>query len=84
MGLYNGMTLTIMSDRQKRLIVACATEFFDAHIRYCARHVYANFQKKFSEVDLRKKFWKATKGTNQLGFNIVIESIKFDDKVVHK
>lgn len=42
-GLCDGMALTIMSDRQKGLIVICATKFPNAHMRYCVRHVYDNF-----------------------------------------
>lgn len=37
------MALTIMSDRQKRLIVACVVEFPEAKIRHCARYVNAKF-----------------------------------------
>ncbi|KAJ0015205.1 hypothetical protein Pint_21536 [Pistacia integerrima] len=39
--------ITIMSDRQKGLVDAIQTCWPNASVRHCARHVYANFRKKF-------------------------------------
>lgn len=56
MQITNRITMMIMSDRQKGLIATCAEIFPETQIRYCDRHVIANFQKLFSSEILREKF----------------------------
>ncbi|CAI9303419.1 unnamed protein product [Lactuca saligna] len=59
----NGAGLTLLSDQHKGLIEAVKERVPDAEHRQCARHVYANFKKKFKGVAYRKIFWRAAKAT---------------------
>lgn len=78
------MSLTIMSCRQKSLIVALYQHFSYAKIRFCGGHVYANLKKKFSIETLREKLRKAVRATNKIDFDIVIDAIKRKDEATHK
>ena len=42
----------------------------------CARHIYANFRKKFSGAKFENLFWRASKATTEAHFNIVMKEIK--------
>ncbi|KAJ0054128.1 hypothetical protein Pint_01509 [Pistacia integerrima] len=48
--------VTFMSDRQKGILNALEAKWPNARSRFCARHVYANFRKKFPGVHIRKLF----------------------------
>lgn len=54
---HSGNILTIISDMQKGLVNAVHDVLPLAEHRYCARHVYANWSKKWRTGELRKKFW---------------------------
>ncbi|CAI9279734.1 unnamed protein product [Lactuca saligna] len=53
-----GRGLTIISDQHKGLIEAVKERVPECEHRQCARHVYANFKKKFSGAEYRKLFWE--------------------------
>ncbi|KAK3222145.1 hypothetical protein Dsin_009170 [Dipteronia sinensis] len=53
--------ICFMSDRQKGVIGALKMYWPKASVRFCARHIYANFSTKYSGQKMRKLFWKASK-----------------------
>ncbi|CAH9123613.1 unnamed protein product [Cuscuta epithymum] len=55
--LKTGSYLTLISYMQKRLIIAAQDVIPDEEHRFCARHVYANWSKKWRGDQLCKKFW---------------------------
>lgn len=55
-----------------------------AEHRQCARHIYANFRKKFSGVLYRNLFWKAAKCTYPQQFEEVMNEIKKESKEAYK
>ncbi|CAI9286925.1 unnamed protein product [Lactuca saligna] len=59
----NGVGLTLLSDQHKGLIEAVKERVPDVEHRQCARHIYANFKKKFTGAEYRKLFWRAAKAT---------------------
>ncbi|GJR64872.1 hypothetical protein Tco_0010937 [Tanacetum coccineum] len=52
--------------------------------RQCARHIYANFRKKFTGVQFKNLFWKAAKATYPAKFEKVMTEIKDISKEAHK
>ncbi|KAI3697583.1 hypothetical protein L6452_30676 [Arctium lappa] len=48
-GLTDGLGVTLMSDQHKGLVEAVKEVFPLAEHRQCARHIYANFRKKYTE-----------------------------------
>ncbi|CAN0893143.1 hypothetical protein LINGRAHAP2_LOCUS17978 [Linum grandiflorum] len=57
------------SDQQKGLVPSVATLFPNAEHRLCARHIYANWRKKFKCNKWQKMFWKCAKATTEPFFN---------------
>ncbi|XP_048608921.1 uncharacterized protein LOC125584471 [Brassica napus] len=56
--LGNGEQLTIISDKQKGLVIAIEAELPNAEHRMCARHIYANWRKQgFSRSEYKNLFW---------------------------
>ncbi|XP_048603739.1 uncharacterized protein BNAC02G17160D isoform X1 [Brassica napus] len=54
----NGENLTIISDKQKGLVIAIAAELPHAEHRMCARHIYANWRKQgYSRSEYKNLFW---------------------------
>ncbi|XP_074303996.1 uncharacterized protein LOC141638481 [Silene latifolia] len=57
----DGEGLTIMSDRQKGLLEAFNTVTPKAEIRFCARHIWANFKLQWSGTLMKESFWAAAR-----------------------
>ncbi|XP_057803543.1 uncharacterized protein LOC131018863 [Salvia miltiorrhiza] len=57
--LGNGSRATIMSDMHKGLMEAVNDQIPDVEHRWCARHIYANWSKKWRGEELKKRFWLA-------------------------
>ncbi|KAK4264930.1 hypothetical protein QN277_026045 [Acacia crassicarpa] len=55
--LGNGETVTLISDMQKGLANAVGDVLPEAEHRFCARHIYANWSKKWRGNELKKKFF---------------------------
>ncbi|GJX07842.1 multidrug resistance-associated protein 5 [Tanacetum coccineum] len=55
-----------------------------AEHRQCARHIYANFRKKFSGVHFRNLFWKASKSTYPGKFNEVMHELKLVNPLAYQ
>ncbi|KAK8999555.1 hypothetical protein V6N11_070716 [Hibiscus sabdariffa] len=62
-GHPNGEGLTLMSDQQKGL-VPVINEFFPLlKHRMCARHIYANWHKKWKWMNRKIQFWNCVRST---------------------
>ncbi|XP_056690313.1 uncharacterized protein [Spinacia oleracea] len=72
--------LTFMSDRQKGLLDAFKTVVPNAEIRYCCRHIWANFKLAFPGEAFRLCFWKAARASTKEYFDSQMESIKMLSK----
>ncbi|WVY91088.1 hypothetical protein V8G54_036602 [Vigna mungo] len=62
-GTEVGNACTFMSDQQKGLLPAIEQLLPKAEHRFCMRHMYANFRKKFSGQKLKNLMWKAAAST---------------------
>ncbi|XP_031266842.1 uncharacterized protein LOC116125254 [Pistacia vera] len=74
--------ITIISDRQKGLVDVIQTCWSNASARYCARHVYANFRKKF--LGLRNLFWAVSRVSNIIDFQQAMEKVEAVDREAHR
>ncbi|XP_050238220.1 uncharacterized protein LOC126687706 [Mercurialis annua] len=61
LGLGDGLVL--VSDMQKGLIAVVDQELPECQRRWCARHIWAAWQKKWKGDDRRKKFWQCAYST---------------------
>ncbi|GJV06440.1 hypothetical protein Tco_1344096 [Tanacetum coccineum] len=66
--LGQGAYLTIISDGHKGLMEAVRTMLPYAEHRQCARHIYANFKKKWNGLHYKFLFWGAAGSTIQHQF----------------
>ncbi|CAH9126506.1 unnamed protein product [Cuscuta epithymum] len=64
-----------MSDRQKGILNALSTVFPNSLKRYCCRHIYANFKKKFSSELLKNTFWRACRSFDVTRSNSNMEEL---------
>ncbi|KAJ0025618.1 hypothetical protein Pint_07722 [Pistacia integerrima] len=76
--------VTFMSDRLKGILNALEVKWLNARNRFCARHVYANFRKKFPGVHMRKLFWAVSKAANKPDFVKAMGSVKDVDEGANK
>ena len=66
-----------MSDRQKGLIKAVSTVFPNSPVRFCLRHIYANFQTAgFRGEDLKKCMDNAAYSFTRDKFDAAMEELK--------
>ncbi|CAN1785424.1 hypothetical protein LINPERHAP1_LOCUS16869 [Linum perenne] len=63
------------SDQQKGLVPSIANLFPNAEHRLCARHIYANWRKRFQCNKWQKMFWKCAKATTEPFFNLKKEEL---------
>ncbi|GJS11961.1 hypothetical protein Tco_0368757 [Tanacetum coccineum] len=84
LGLPSGQGLTIISDQHKGIIEAAKQVMPMAEHRQCARHIYANFRKKYTGVLYRNLFWQATKATYPTMFEKVMKEIQCINKDAYK
>ncbi|XP_057538181.1 uncharacterized protein LOC130815712 [Amaranthus tricolor] len=59
---------TFMSDRQKGLVEALNSVVPECEIRFCCRHIWANFKIKFPGELFKQHFWSAARAYNKLLF----------------
>ncbi|XP_072066746.1 uncharacterized protein [Arachis hypogaea] len=52
---------TLMSDQQKGLLSALEEVIPGVDNRYCVRHLYNNFRKKFPGLELKNQMWRCAK-----------------------
>ncbi|KAI3701118.1 hypothetical protein L2E82_45763 [Cichorium intybus] len=74
-----GAGITILSDGHKGLLEAVKERCPEAEHRQCARHIIANFRKRFTGEHFRKLFWRAVKASTEDSFKVVMEEIKSID-----
>lgn len=55
--------ITFMSDQQKGLLPAIEDLLPDVEQRFCVRHLYSNFRKRFAGKALKDLIWKAAKAS---------------------
>lgn len=55
-----------------------------AEHRQCARHIYANFRRKFSGVEYKKLFWMAAKSTTKQRFEAHMREIRLLSTEAHE
>ncbi|XP_052726016.1 uncharacterized protein LOC128194445 [Vigna angularis] len=67
---------TFVSDQQKGLLPAIQQLLPGVDQRFCVRHIYANFRKKFSGINLRQLLWKAAATTHPQAWESVMRQIK--------
>ncbi|XP_013607862.1 PREDICTED: uncharacterized protein LOC106314549 [Brassica oleracea var. oleracea] len=77
LGLEDGNGVALSSDQQKGLIYAIKKVLPDAEHRMCARHIFANLQKRYKQMGpLHKAFWKCARAYNEPVFTRQLEKIK--------
>ncbi|XP_035846418.1 uncharacterized protein LOC118492469 [Helianthus annuus] len=74
--LEEGKGWTLVSDQQKGLLNAVALVWANAEHRNCARHIYANWHKKFKGDDLKELFWRAARSYNIPDYKMAIADMK--------
>ena len=68
--------LTFISDRQKGLERAVDTVFQGAEVRFCVRHLYANFKKQFPGLLLKQQLWACARATTVEEFKRKMAELK--------
>ncbi|KAL5581225.1 hypothetical protein UlMin_013667 [Ulmus minor] len=76
--------MTFMSDKQKGLVEAIGELWEHCEHRFCVRHMYANFKKKFKNDIIRNKVWQAARSSKVEDFVEVMEQIRrIDERAWH-
>ncbi|XP_074307744.1 uncharacterized protein LOC141642731 [Silene latifolia] len=65
LGKVEGEGLTFMSDKQKGLLDVLNMVIPKADVRFCARHIWANFKLNFNGQVFKKSFWAAARATTK-------------------
>ncbi|XP_022632189.1 uncharacterized protein LOC106752824 [Vigna radiata var. radiata] len=68
--------LTVMSDQQKGLRYAVEDVIPRVAQRFCVRHLYANFRKKFPGKNLKRLMWRAATTTHPQQWDTEIRRMK--------
>ncbi|CAI9279914.1 unnamed protein product [Lactuca saligna] len=76
LGMGVGHGLTLISDQHKGLLEAVKERVPAAEHRQCARHICANFLKRFKGQVFRKLFWYAAAATTPAKFEQHMNEIK--------
>ncbi|KAG8380766.1 hypothetical protein BUALT_Bualt06G0050200 [Buddleja alternifolia] len=74
-GLDQSHRWTFITDGKKGLLEAIAELAPYAEYRYCVRHMYENFKKKYSSTKLKNIFWSAVSSANRADFEMYIQRI---------
>ncbi|XP_076909604.1 uncharacterized protein LOC143566939 [Bidens hawaiensis] len=72
----DGKGWTLVSDQQKGLVNAVTEIWNNAEHRNCARHIYANWHKKFKGDDLKELFWRAARSYSVSDYNKAIVEMR--------
>ncbi|KAK3188373.1 hypothetical protein Dsin_027934 [Dipteronia sinensis] len=76
LNLTDCLGITFMTDRQKGLVESIGDIWPNCEHRFCVRHMYANFKKKFKDNIIMGKMWKAVRSTTVDDFQICMAEIK--------
>ncbi|KAL4335326.1 hypothetical protein GQ457_07G003320 [Hibiscus cannabinus] len=72
----NGEGITLMSDMQKGLIPVLRESFPGVDHRMCARHIYANWFKKWKGMNRKIQFWNCVRATFVEDFDLQIQGLE--------
>ncbi|XP_071924560.1 uncharacterized protein [Coffea arabica] len=67
---------TFISDRQKGLVQALRELFPDSEHRFCVRHMYQNFSKKFKGKELKDMFWACASTGNEADWHLAMKDME--------
>nr|GEZ73753.1 hypothetical protein [Tanacetum cinerariifolium] len=84
LGIVDGEALIIISDQHKGIIEAAKDVMPLSEHRQCARHIFANFKKRFTGLQFRSLFWQADKPTYPAKFEKIMQEIKDPSLEAHK
>ncbi|XP_022041703.1 uncharacterized protein LOC110944350 [Helianthus annuus] len=70
-----GKGWTFVSDQQNGILNAVALVWGSAEHKNCARHIYANWHKKFKGDELKEVYWQACRSYNEADFLEVIKEM---------
>ncbi|KAK0571295.1 hypothetical protein LWI29_013745 [Acer saccharum] len=76
LNLNHPFGITSMTDKQKGLVEAINELWRDSEHRFCVKHMYAYFKKKFNGDLIRNKVWQAAKAVTEEEWNDIMEKIK--------
>ncbi|XP_076897044.1 uncharacterized protein LOC143550236 [Bidens hawaiensis] len=71
-----GKDWTLVFDQQKGLVNAVSLIWKNVEHRNCARHIYANWKKKFKGKELKTYYWQACRAYNEPDFNDAIKEMR--------
>ncbi|XP_062105109.1 uncharacterized protein LOC133816824 [Humulus lupulus] len=75
-GSLSPTKVTMMSDRQKGLENAVGAIFSGCEVRFCVRHLHANFKKEYPRLLLKQLLWAAANTTTQAEFARAMQEVK--------
>ncbi|XP_047183061.1 uncharacterized protein LOC124849203 [Vigna umbellata] len=75
-GVELSSTITYMSNQQKGLLPALHELLSCVEQRFCVRHVYANFRKRFPDQIIKRLLWNAASSTHPPAWEAVMREIK--------
>ncbi|XP_027911494.1 uncharacterized protein LOC114170206 [Vigna unguiculata] len=75
---------TFMLDQQKGLLPAIQELLPGAEQRFCMRHLYSNFRKRFGGQKLKNLMWKAATVTHPVAWERVMRDIKKENEDAFK
>ncbi|XP_044396159.1 uncharacterized protein [Triticum aestivum] len=67
---------TLMSDKQKGLILAVQEEFPDSEHRFCVRHLYQNFNTIHKGEVLKNQLWACARSSNKPQYERNMDKLK--------
>ncbi|XP_062103599.1 uncharacterized protein LOC133814685 [Humulus lupulus] len=76
LGNLSPTKVTMMSDRQKGLENAVGAIFSGCEVRYCVRHLHANFKKEYPGLLLKQLLWVVANTTTQAEFARAMQEVK--------
>ncbi|XP_056858366.1 uncharacterized protein LOC130507717 [Raphanus sativus] len=85
LNLGNGDGFTLISDRQKGLLIAVDQELHKVEHRMCARHIYGNLKKSFPKSpQMKKLFWRIVESFNEPDYKANLKALKEYDNEVYE
>nr|KAJ0198923.1 hypothetical protein LSAT_V11C600306500 [Lactuca sativa] len=76
LGVEDGRGLVVISDQHKGLLESVKAILPHVEHRQCARHIYANFRKRHTGLELKNLFWAAATSSPEGDFVSNMEKIK--------
>ncbi|XP_056862466.1 uncharacterized protein LOC130510139 [Raphanus sativus] len=84
LNLGNGDGFTLVSDRQKGLLIAVDAELPNIEHRMCARHIYGNLRKLHpNKPQMKKLFWSVIESHNEADYKVSLKELEEYDKEVY-